>query len=322
MRHFYFLFFLLSANFAYAQPGISTPVYHVDTIMFKWTGPVKNQMREGEWTGQGKVFKDKASVNYVAGKREGKWIVFYEDGKVQEQGAYVNDVRDGLWIKYDNLGDTFFLCNYSMGVMNGLYKTYSVGNNLTRMGYFVNGKKEGEWIANGYTVKRQLQSRTTYHYEHDELNGTRVEQTFSKKQTRWYESGVIVKEETLTVTDSAFAPPQQNIDQQQEQTLMFVEEMPHFIGGEPAFQQFLSDSIRYPVTARESRKQGTAYVKFVVEKDGAISEVRLQKGIQGAPELDAEALRVMATMPNWSPGRMNGRAVKVTMTVPVRFAIK
>jgi protein TonB len=73
---------------------------------------------------------------------------------------------------------------------------------------------------------------------------------------------------------------------------------------------------------KEQGKDGTVYIYFEVAKDGTIGNVKTQKGVAGAPGLGKEAERVIRAMPPWTPGKMNGRSVKVGMTVPVRFTLQ
>jgi TonB family protein len=98
-----------------------------------------------------------------------------------------------------------------------------------------------------------------------------------------------------------------------------VEEMPQFPGGASALLEFLSKNIRYPKEAFEANKQGRVLATFVVEKDGSISETKVVKAVE--PSLDEEAIRVLNSMPNWTPGKQSGKAVRVKYTVPINFRL-
>ena len=98
-----------------------------------------------------------------------------------------------------------------------------------------------------------------------------------------------------------------------------VEEMPQFPGGAPKLMEYLSQNIRYPKETMEANKQGRVIVTFVIGKDGSISDARVAKSVDEA--LDAEALRVISSMPNWTPGKQNGKAVNVKYTVPITFRL-
>ena len=99
-----------------------------------------------------------------------------------------------------------------------------------------------------------------------------------------------------------------------------VEQMPQFPGGLAELMQFLGQNVRYPEEAHKNNIQGRVIVTFVVEKDGSISEAHVAKSVD--PLLDAEALRVVNSMPNWLPGRQNGEPVRVKYTVPITFKLQ
>lgn len=104
-------------------------------------------------------------------------------------------------------------------------------------------------------------------------------------------------------------------------TTFFYEAMPMFPGNEAAFQNYLAENIKYPAYERKKKIQGTVYVYFEIAKDGSVGGVRVVKGVPGGPGLSKEAASVVSAMPKWTPGTMNGRIVKVGMTVPIRFTI-
>ena len=98
-----------------------------------------------------------------------------------------------------------------------------------------------------------------------------------------------------------------------------VEVMPQFPGGAPKLFEYLSQNIRYPKEAMESNTQGRVIVSFVVCKDGSICDAKVVKSV--SPALDAEGLRVISNMPNWTPGTQSGKAVNVKYTVPISFRL-
>src|SRR5205085_12283823 len=98
-----------------------------------------------------------------------------------------------------------------------------------------------------------------------------------------------------------------------------VEEMPSFPGGEEKLFEYLS-KIKYPAIAKENGISGRVYVTFVVDKDGKIRDVKTLRGIGGG--CDEEAIRVVSAMPDWKPGRQNGRNVAVQYNLPVNFNLK
>ncbi|ALO47904.1 energy transducer TonB [Hoylesella enoeca] len=99
-----------------------------------------------------------------------------------------------------------------------------------------------------------------------------------------------------------------------------VEEMPSFPGGPAALMQFLQSNTHYPPVAQENGVQGRVTVSFVVEKDGSITDVQVARSAD--PSLDKEAIRVVKSMPRWTPGRQNGSTVRVKFNVPVTFKLQ
>jgi periplasmic protein TonB len=110
------------------------------------------------------------------------------------------------------------------------------------------------------------------------------------------------------------------IVEEKVEPFLVVEQMPDFKGGEDALYKYLEQNIRYPAMARESGISGTVYIRFIVNKDGTISDAKVLRGIGGG--CDEEALRVVNNMPPWKPGKQNGNAVPVYFTLPVHFILK
>lgn len=110
------------------------------------------------------------------------------------------------------------------------------------------------------------------------------------------------------------------VTEEEEAPFTIVEQMPQFPGGEPALLKYLNNSIKYPVIATENGIQGKVYIRFVVGKDGKVSKVEVVRGVD--PSIDNEAVRVVKSMPAWSPGRQGGREVSVSYTLPINFVLK
>ena len=98
-----------------------------------------------------------------------------------------------------------------------------------------------------------------------------------------------------------------------------VEEMPVYPGGMAAMMDFFNKNMKYPKEAFDAKQEGRVIAQFVVEKDGCITDVHIVKSV--SPALDAEALRIVNAMPNWTPGRQNGKPVRVKYTVPISFKL-
>lgn len=109
-------------------------------------------------------------------------------------------------------------------------------------------------------------------------------------------------------------------DPEEGKIFQFVEEPPLFPGGDDKLFEYLSKNIKYPTIAKENNIQGRVYVTFVVDKDGKVKDAKVLRGIGGG--CDEEALRVVKNMPEWKPGRQNGRSVLVQYNLPVLFNLK
>ena len=92
-----------------------------------------------------------------------------------------------------------------------------------------------------------------------------------------------------------------------------------FPGGMEEMIKFLQGEVKYPKEAQDKGLQGRVLVQFVVNKDGSICEDTVVRSV--APSLDAEAIRVVRSMPNWTPGRQKGEPVRVRFTLPVTFRL-
>ncbi|WP_238867666.1 MULTISPECIES: M56 family metallopeptidase [Proteiniphilum] len=114
------------------------------------------------------------------------------------------------------------------------------------------------------------------------------------------------------------AEPQKRISATDE-VFVVVEIQPEFPGGTEAMMRFLIDNIRYPEEAKTKGIEGRVICNFIVMKDGSIADVNVVRGID--PLLDAEAVRVLESMPEWEPGKQRGQAVNVRFTIPVVFRL-
>ena len=104
-----------------------------------------------------------------------------------------------------------------------------------------------------------------------------------------------------------------------DEVFIRAEVAPLYPGGESAMMKFLQRNIKYPTTAKEKGVKGTVFVQFVVEKDGKVSDVVVAKGVDKL--LDAEAKRVVTSMPKWAAGSQGGVPVAVQYVLPVKFEL-
>lgn len=115
----------------------------------------------------------------------------------------------------------------------------------------------------------------------------------------------IVVEEELGLEEEIINPP--------EKRAMFP-------GGREALFKFIEETMEYPEESKEKGEQGKVYLTFVVEKNGAITNIKVSRGV--SEEIDAEAVRILRAMPNWIPGEHRGKVVRSLASLPITFLLK
>lgn len=135
----------------------------------------------------------------------------------------------------------------------------------------------------------------------DELSSAKVNDLVASMKTNQLETVSFAVKDTLTPVFEV------------------VERMPQFPGGVAAQVEYFKKNLRYPAEAKKAGTQGRVVVQFFVNKDGSISNVKVLRGVD--PALDAEAIRLVNSMPKWKPGMQKGKAVTVKYTVPVLFSL-
>ncbi|MBQ6165873.1 MAG: M56 family metallopeptidase [Muribaculaceae bacterium] len=159
----------------------------------------------------------------------------------------------------------------------------------------------------------------------------RIRMMTINKSSRWNKLRALAAVPVIALALLAFANPEtdtaelvvvayQQDKTESDQVYKSVEQMPQFPGGEAAMMRYLSQNIKYPPSAAKNNIEGRVILQFVVEKDGQIGEVKIVRSVD--PELDAEAVRVIKTMPNFIPGRQDGKPVAVWYTIPISFKLQ
>ncbi len=125
-------------------------------------------------------------------------------------------------------------------------------------------------------------------------------------------------------TSALFAQKENEMDSvpiaETNEIFVYAEVQPDFPGGKAAYQAYLNENLVYPEDALAKKIQGTVYVRFVVEKDGSISQVETLGEIGGG--CDQEAVRLIKSVPKWNTGVQKGFIVRSWFTLPVTFLIE
>jgi len=113
-----------------------------------------------------------------------------------------------------------------------------------------------------------------------------------------------------------------NIEEEFEEVVEFwkLEIKPSFPGGEQELFNYISQNIKYPEEAVKNEVQGIVYIKFVINKNGKVSDAEVLRGVD--PLLDKEALRVVKMLPDWIPGMQVNKPVKTSSMLPIKFVLK
>lgn len=99
-----------------------------------------------------------------------------------------------------------------------------------------------------------------------------------------------------------------------------VEQMPQYPGGDEALLKFIKDNLRYPQAAAEKGIEGRVTIRFVINREGSVTDVTVIRGLDSA--CDNEAMRVVKMMPTWIPGKQNGKNISVYYTLPIVYKLK
>lgn len=124
---------------------------------------------------------------------------------------------------------------------------------------------------------------------------------------------------SIVEIDSCLSTPRQDLNKLQDEKELALENLPSFPGGDYGFSEYLSSEIEYPYQARVNHISGQVIVRFVIEKDGSINEVKIMEGIGYG--CDREAVRVLKASPKWNPGLLDGKPVRVYYTMPITFQL-
>lgn len=105
------------------------------------------------------------------------------------------------------------------------------------------------------------------------------------------------------------------------QPYFIVEQMPEFKGGVDNLMAYLKKNIKYPDYEKKNKIQGTVYVQFVIDKKGKVTKPKILRTVTNAKNFDEEVLRVVKQMPDWIPGKQDGKNVNVELVLPVAFRL-
>lgn len=164
---------------------------------------------------------------------------------------------------------------------------------------------------------RQVKGRVFANWYNDTIinpYGKSIYNDFAFEKTYEYERKLVFKKGILSKVSTKDNP-------YYDYGIIYVrcEKMPEFPGGEWALKRYLIDNTKTPKSAKSKGISGKVYVGFIVSKDGSLVELRILK--PNAPSLNKEAVKIVKSMPKWTPGSHNGKPVSVYMSVPINFKL-
>lgn len=227
----------------------------------------------------------------------GKSSYYTDNGDLISEGIFKNNERIGEWKEY----------------------SLETGK-LQEKGNYIMNEKEGLWTE--YDSISAVAA--TYTYEENKKNGPY--QIF--KDGKLYESGKFLENDV--VNTKMVTAGTKSVFEEKEKELI---KLPEFAGcdqdlaeeerrscAQTKMLQYIYSNIKYPAQARQLGVEGTAIIRFVIEKDGSIDEMNAIKGI--CAPIEAECLRIVKMMPKWIPGEKEGEAVRVFFNLPVNFKLQ
>ena len=225
--------------------------------------------------------------------RNGSYKEWWDDGFKKVEGHYKDGLAEGAWKSYNMKdGELSREVSYIDGKKQDIEKNYEDGIIVSTYEYNM-GVKEGSF--------------TTYDSLGVMINEGEYRADTIFKQTKIYEANP----NQLTGSEKMPSfPGCENISVEKEGRMCAQRKMLEFIYG----------SIRYPADARERGIQGTAIIRFVIDRDGSIKNVEPVRGV--SQTIEEECLRIVNSMPTWNPGMQNEKPVKVQYNLPIKFKLQ
>ncbi len=182
-------------------------------------------------------------------------------------------------------------------------------------GLLIEIRKDGNYIDNKLCTVEELKRQV------EVWNKSRVNNSYQLKVKSEKEASLAQVNQVLQILRNAQI---KNIDQSElnpDQIVYYiVEVMPEFPGGEKALRQWINDHVQYPIEAKTKSVEGKVFVNFIIDAQGKVINPKIARSAN--PAMDAEALRIISQLPDWTPGKQKGVPVNVSYTQPVYFSLK
>ncbi len=284
-----------------------------------------------------------AQGKFINGLRNGIWEYFYENGNLEREVRFTDTNFEPV-SAYDSSGIT--LIKDGTGRWHYEYDWYGEPYLFIIDGNFQDGKMEGVWtcsLSNGQLLYREVYKKNKFKDGIIIVSEKQkpLQQPFNNKFSLSYKFQLteqFVYRNSTKREHYPFLPflpdpsklhdantePKRDFIKQDTTTndnvIFYVVEQPaEFPGGNRKLMEFITKNLTYPPAAKNMGVEGKVFVKFIVDKDGSISNIEIVKGVN--EDLDNEAIRLVKKFPKWSPGMQNGKAVKSQFVFPLYFRL-
>ena len=306
-------------------------------------GLFENGKPEGlhqRWYENGKL---ESEIQYKNGQYHGSRKQFFRNGQLSSNGNFKDNLLNGCNRKYNINGTLVSEFDYVDGKKNDISRVWNDEGQLLFEYNYKDGKPSGS--HRGWYERGQLMFEFNYVDGHDSVqkiwydNGqlmciVRNDQEQPEKNCKmWRKNGDLIYNGDFKDEWMIFANPIENFTLGMVQYLellivngmnreeIWFEVEAEFNGGYEKLNEFINDNIRPPSEAADLGVNGRVIVRFIVEKDGTVSNAVVETKLDECPACDKEALRLVSIMPNWKPASNAGRIVRTHVRLPIRFAV-
>ena len=176
-------------------------------------------------------------------------------------------------------------------------------------------KESGKWKIDNVSLEPYTQPFIDYSKPESQYDISMIDNSIEPEE--------VVEQPASKQQSSAQTAAKEQVTEEQvadDAVYLQVEQMPEFPGGQAALFKYLSENVKYPATAQNNGTQGRVICSMVVDKDGTVTNVEVARSA-GDASLDEEAVRVIQSMPRWTPGKKSGTPVRVKYTIPITFKL-
>lgn len=268
----------------------------------KFMGNTPSMMNYMEWDSSGALLM---KGNLKGENRDGEWTTFYPDGKIRSTMHYNNGKLEGLYTKFYPNGKKLIQYTFLPVGTNTPPDVWNEKGTRLKPGTkqydeIVEGNRPGEIFSDPSEFQRSIIRHLLYE-EDENYDENNPDQLYK-----------------MEVDDAMALEQLQEPGNDSDEVYSFCEVMPEFPGGQTALQTFIMQNVKWP--ADDHFGLTTAYVEYIVEKDGRVTNVKAVKNPDDP--FVKEVVRVVGMFPRQTPPLMNGRPVRCKIVIPIRAEVR